>query len=265
MRMEVIFRRLSFTILAVMVSLHSLGASARPVPSAHREPTESYQEAASRARKLTPQISLGGGDTAQDIQAPLASLNLKDIPEAPSMADLQREFTYVRDTHFINESSLQFPRRVSWLYPDDGCYVRAELTAQYIKDHGFVSPKKLYAFGNLRVSTKNSPTGAVTWWYHVAAVYRVGDVAYVFDPAVNPAKPLSLNEWNAAIGGTRTDVGYTLCSTYSIDPQSTCDETNATGRATIIGAQMEFLEDEWARLEELNRDPVKELGDQPPW
>lgn len=195
---------------------------------------------------------------------PLKDLNLSEIPDVGSYPDLEREFKYVRDTRFI-EGVQPFSRRLTWMYPDDGCYARAELAAVGLSQHNFPEPKKIFVFGNLKAVTKNAPRGAVEWWYHVAVTYRVGHEAYVFDPAIEPQRPLKLAEWNKAVGGERSFVQYTICSAKTFDPNSDCQSPRGLPLEEALEEQRGFLSPEWDRLLELNRDPEKELGNEPPW
>ncbi|MDG0814997.1 protein-glutamine glutaminase family protein [Bdellovibrio svalbardensis] len=231
--------------------------------SAHRHAGESYQQAA--ARNYPRHIELVGSrpSTPDRIKKPLQKLDLKEIPDVGSLPDLENQFKYVRDTRFMADS--HFPRRLTWMYPDDGCYARAEMVSQKIIAQHFTEPKKIFVFGNLSAKTTNAPGGSVQWWYHVAVIYRVGQVAYVVDPALNPQKPMTLTEWNKAVGGEQTKVQYAICSHDTFDPDSDCYGPLPMSAAQAEAEQSGFLQDEWDRLLELNRSPEKELGDFPPW
>lgn len=233
--------------------------------SAVRRSGESYTEASNRVRAFgkIPLQSLQRA-TPESYRVSLGDLNLNEIPEI-SAEDLKAHFEYIRDTRFFQDSHLSFARRVSWLYPDDGCYIRAEMAAHFIKEKNFTLPKKLFVFGSLKALTKNSRYGFVEWWYHVAVTYRVGPVAYVFDPAINPMAPMTLQEWNNAIGGNSTAAKYAICSTESIDPDSACHTATKRDYRAVFYEQLGFLDDEMNRLRSMNRDYNQELGDNPPW
>jgi hypothetical protein len=47
----------------------------------------------------------------------------------------------------------------------------------------------------MEVSTANTPSGVAGWFWHVASAVRVGDRAYVFDAAIEPSRPLTVEEW----------------------------------------------------------------------
>lgn len=213
--------------------------------------------------QTTPDLT--GYTDPESLAKPIESLRITDIPEVSSYPNLENQFDYVRDTRFLQTSDPTFPRRLTWLYPDDGCYARAELAADHLVLNNFLSPKKIFAFGDLSAKSENSPYGSVNWWYHVAVIYRVGDQPYVLDPALNPKAPMTLQEWNTAIGGENTKVTYVICSKDTFDPESDCLKPVPLSPQRAEDEQRGFLNSEWNRLLELNRDPQKELGEFPPW
>jgi hypothetical protein len=203
--------------------------------------------------------------TPYDVRKSLSRLDISTIPEVASLEELTAQFVYIRDTRFMPSRMENFPRRMTWLYPDDGCFARAELVADFLVLQNFVAPKKVFGFGDLRAATNNSPYGSVSWWYHVAAIYRVGDTPYVMDPALMPERPMTLQEWNTAIGGNSTKVQYAICATNTFDPDYDCANPQPM---TINHAQAEqaaYFNAEWNRLLQLKRNPEQELGDNPPW
>lgn len=243
--------------------------------SAHRLYNESYEAARDR-HLFTHNLGvrfpgLGKTETAaryvsaERAKKPLKSLNLSEIPDVGSLADLENQFFYIRDTRFLATENTNFPRRITWLYPDDGCYARAEVAKFELVNHHFPEPKKIFVFGNLSAASKNSPTGSVQWWYHVAVAYRVGDVAYVFDPSLEPMRPLTITEWHNLVGGNQTFVQYSICSQGTFDPAADCYQPRALSQEDAVWEQKSFLKDEWSRILELKRNPEQELGNNPPW
>lgn len=203
--------------------------------------------------------------SVEGAKKPLASLNIKDIPDLGTYSVLENEFKFIRDTRFLKSDDANFPRRLTWLYPDDGCYARAEMAKIELQSHHVPQPKKLFVFGDLSVNTKNSYSGSVQWWYHVAVTYRVGDEAYVIDPAIEPLRPLKISEWDAAVGGANARTQYSICSKDAYDPTSDCATTSSMDKDDVVTEQQSFLQAEWYRLLDLKRDPTKELGEFPPW
>jgi hypothetical protein len=125
-----------------------------------------------------------------------------------SESDLQASFEMVREEKFFTDEVAR-QRRATWLYPDDGCFVRAtvadSLIAKVLQSPASpaVSTAKIFAFGNPQVRTTNSPIGTVEWWYHVAAISKVTkatsggpqDEYYVYDPAIDPQAPIPVKAW----------------------------------------------------------------------
>lgn len=204
-------------------------------------------------------------NTAERKKQPLEFLNLEAIPELSSSIELQKKFEFIRDTRFLETENPNFPRRLTWLFPDDGCYARAEVAKNNLADQAVTIPKKIFVFGNLSVQTVNSPYGSVQWWYHVAITYRVNRDVYVLDPALEPHRPLSIHEWNILVGGETNKVRYTICHANTFDPMADCGGADAITPQQAIDEQKSFLNSEWDRLLELDRDPNKELGEFPPW
>lgn len=183
-----------------------------------------------------------------------------------SPARLKMVFDSLRDTRFFKVRDMKKERRLSWLYPDDGCFVRADLAARYLKEKFNVNSKKIFAFGDLISQTPNHPDGVVTWWYHVANLIQFENDVLVIDPAVNPYEPMSFNDWQAAIGGgSQKDIEYSICHNGTFDPDDSCKKTVPLQLDYAQNEQYRFLEKEYKRLIELKRDAESELGDFPPW
>ena len=189
------------------------------------------------------------------------------VPEI-KISELQSSFEIARNEKFFVDSESR-QRRATWLYPDDGCFVRAVVAVNMIEKAVGIKAAKIFAFDNLRVETVNSPTGEVGWWYHVAAITKTVDPVtktetfHVYDPAIQPKRPLEVREWLKAMNSPNAEIA--ICSGDSYDPDSDC----ATGSPSVLNrARNEaqwYLPNEWFRLEELGRDPAQELGDKPPW
>ena len=253
------------SLLTVILSLTFVSLAHAGV-SAVRHQGEEFEAAYARSANLILTDSQADlRQTPYTASKNLNKLDLSSIPEVASLEELNAQFAYVRDTRFMQSKDPNFPRRMTWLYPDDGCYARAELAADFLVEHGFVAPKKVFGFGNLRAETKNAPFGSVSWWYHVAAIYRVGKTAYVMDPALNPERPMTLQEWNTAIGGQRTNVKFAICATNTFDPDYDCENPQPMSIRDAQAEQSEFFDLEWNRLLQLHRNPQDELGNNPPW
>ncbi len=229
--------------------------------SAIRKSHETHIQAYLRHGVVTPNVSR----QPQKVSKDLRDLDIKVIPDVGSMNDLINQFEFVRDLRFMQGQEKNFLRRMTWLYPDDGCFARAEMAAYLLVDNKFVKPKKIFVFGNLSAKTSNTRSGKVEWWYHVAVTYRVGETAYVFDPSLDPKRPMTLADWNTGVGGLKNRVTYAICNYATFDPNDSCEKAGEIDSSEALYQEKLFLSREWSRLLELNRIPEKELGDFPPW
>lgn len=241
--------------------------------SAARAPQESAKHAfgryVSRLRAVDAQLP-PSGQSVLDSAKPLSQLDFSSVPQWQQrpLQQLLSVFQYVRDLRFVPWSGHQnFPRRSTWLYPDDGCFARAALVNQNLEKHKFVRPGKLFAFGDLKVKTPNAPGGSVSWWYHVVPIVRVGQNVFVFDPAIEPDHPLTPKEWFAKMADSPQNLTASVCDSYAYAPSSPCFESDPRNASdtNAINDQMNYLDSEWARIQDLGRDPQRELGDSPPW
>lgn len=255
----------SFIIGLTIVGAGSLGQADPAGISAIRKSSENYLEAKSRVINNKGFRFTLRSNSAENYKKPLDRLDLNEVPELASYEVLESEFFRIRDERWLPSDQKDFPRRPTWLYPDDGCYARAEVAAYRLRETELPAPKKMFAFGNLIAFTDNSPSRQVEWWYHVAVAYRVQDTVYIFDPAIEPSRPLKLVEWHEAVGGNPARVRYSICSTYTFSPMDSCEETMALSREEVLLRQRYFFSAEWERLLELRRSPEKELGEEPPW
>ncbi|WP_413576340.1 protein-glutamine glutaminase family protein [Bdellovibrio sp. HCB290] len=248
--------------------LMSAGAIAQAGLPAQRFVNESFQDAKARSRGTTNILSTHSitpsGNLPESLSVPLHDLQISQIPSAGNFKNLNSNFQFIRDSFFMKDGD-SHPRRLTWLYPDDGCYARAELAAEKLIEFKKSAPKKVYAFGQLRAKTDNAPYGWVEWWYHVAVTYQVDGVAYVLDPALNPYQPMTLAQWGQAIGDNDGSVRYSICSKDTFDPDDACNNPNPVNEDFAANEQRDFFPFEWERLIELGRNPEKELGNQPPW
>lgn len=187
---------------------------------------------------------------------------------AVAATDLQPSFELARDEKPLTDDQNR-ARRATWLYPDDGCFFRATIAADYFRKVLAVKPAKIFAFGGLSVSTPNSPDGSVTWWYHVATIAKVVDATskaetyYVYDPAISANQPMNVKDWLRAMNAPDAEIA--ICSGDAYDPDSQCENGQADTYGRAQSEASTYLMNEWSRLEELGRDPAKELGDSPPW
>lgn len=242
------------------------GSLAQAGLSPYRAPEMSYEEASFAAR-LTNVRTLSAQDreqtqimgvreSAEKSKRFLSQLDASKVNALSSIEQLNEVFRYVRDTKFIKQEDNQ-ARRLTWFYPDDGCYARAGVAAINLRTQ--YNPTKVFVFGDLKVRTSNSPWGTVEWWYHVAVAFRVGTDVYIIDPAINPEGPLKVEDWGLTMVKDIRQAKFAFCDKGTYDPDSDCRGNNSTSDSYVIQEQKTFLPLEWERVLELGRDPHKDL------
>lgn len=226
--------------------------------SAYRKVNEPWAQA--RMRTIPDQSIPVYKKTPYDEAQDLSKINFAPVYDLKNNYDLMTIFNYVKNTRFIQ--NIQSPiqrRKLSWKFPDDGCYVRAELMTRFITERRMPPTMKIFVFGDLAVRTPNSPDGVVRWWYHVAPIYRVGKDVYVLDPSVETRRPLLVQEWRERVSLESKVKSFALCSQHSFDPYDSCRSPNQLTTENVIYQQYEFLNYEWERIVQMGRDPYSEL------
>jgi hypothetical protein len=257
-----------FTILFSALVAHS--------QSAVRTGQEPWSRAAARSYTSTwiqnifsPRVHLriSYGERAVEGRKYWNDIDQAEIPEWPQKdEDFYHSFREVRDQRFLRTSVFSsFPRRISWLYPDDGCFVRAELMEHLLEKSGFPTGAKIFAFGDLKIKTENSPQGSVGWWYHVAIAFKMKNKVFVFDPAIEPRWPLLMEEWTSQMSEDPSSVSFSICHRNTTGPFDDCHNPKIRPLSFIEELQQDYLEMEWDRVVSMERDPKKVLGDEPPW
>lgn len=233
--------------------------------SARREPGVSYLKSVHRMLQWRSPLNLPD-QSAYSAAQPFKGATLPAATQWASLAEMQKQFANVRDVRWLTTNDRPgFLRRSSWLYPDDGCFARAGLAIMNLHKWKQAMPSKVFVFGDLEVRTKNSPSGSVSWWYHVAPLVEVAGQKYVLDPAIEPQKPLKLEEWLATMSNRPDDLQVAVCHSGTYSPMDPCNHDSDGLELSAQNDQISYLLSEWSRLEDLNRDPVKELGEMPPW
>lgn len=182
-----------------------------------------------------------------------------------SRSEMELRFWRYRDERPVKMNSGPFTdRRASWLYPHDGCWIRAILFNRSAYKDVVPVPNTIYAFGNLRVRTNNATRGVVGWWYHVAPIIQLGEERYVLDPAIEPRRPLALREWLGRMGAPGK-IKIAVCASGTSSPRGSCTRQHNGSESWALSSQRKYLNLEWNNLINLKRNPYAELGDQPPW
>jgi hypothetical protein len=234
-----------------------------------RQPGESFADAELRFSASLSDIQRASFLNLHSVRSLAASTSAVDfsvLPEWSSVEQAMAAFEAVRDRRFLaNESQPDFMRRSTWLYPDNGCYARADLLVRNLAFYRYPAAGKIFVFGDLALVTRNSPSGYVEYWYHVAVALRVAGTVLVLDPAVEATRPLQVGEWIARLQGNSQSLTLTICKGAAYGPFSSCLSGVGAESARALDDQARFLDAEWQRLLDLGRNPVEELGDAPPW
>lgn len=233
--------------------------------SAERKATESELSAAIRNWNWSTEVA-PFGTTAYAARGPLNNERVARIPEVRNLESIFGLFRQLRDDRFLFQSGRpNFPRRISWMYPDDGCFVRAELSRKKLVEYGGPTPVKLFVFGDLKAKTKNHPRGIVYWWFHVVTAYRFQGKVFVIDPSLQPNRPILVQDWANRMGGTISNFKFSVCDSKAFGPYSACYGSQGKSHRSTIKIQNDYLRYEWNRAQSMGRDPNKVLGDRPPW
>ena len=250
--------------------LISFALQAQLFVSAKRLPFEDYRDIMAKYEKTYAPDSKGySSSTPNRLAKYYSQYNLPQLPQWKNFRDMENAFYYVRDLRFLDWTyqGEDFPRRSTWLYPDDGCFARAELIITNLEDkkNRDPIPYKVFVFGNLEVETINSPDGYVSWWYHVVPITAYNNEYYVFDPAIDAERPLTLEEWLGTMGSNINKLKIAVCNAHTVFPDDDCYSPDIHSKSTILYYQNYFLSSEWQRVKILGRNPIDELGNNPPW
>ncbi len=251
-------------ILSLLISI-SCGASAASLPrmkyqprlhldSAMRGPQESANQAFQRyLQRLQIARQTLRSDSAATVARPFNEVDFSNVPLWTSQIPLEKGFAMIRDLRFLPDPlNSNFKRRLSWMYPDDGCFARAGLMRVNLEKLKTNSPAKLFIFGNLKVKTTNSPTGSVAWWYHVVPLVRQGQQLYVLDPAIEILGPLPIKDWIMTMTSDINSIKLSVCKGTAYTPRSSC--WNPGNDDSMAGIQQpEYLTAERERLVEMGR------------
>lgn len=269
MLIRLLFLALQIVLLSNLSHAQLLGQSA------YRDHHESWQKAAER--NSLPQFfrikdPVDSNKSVYDSAEKYDDLNKNSIPEySGRYEDLEGLFKQFRDLRYLNDPKIpDFLRRISWLYPDDGCFARAQNLGLLIQSLPLQFKfSKMFIFGNLYAATKNNPNGYVTWWYHVAVTFRMGTEVFIFDPSLSPDRPLLLEDWSKLMVNDPAqlpNLKYSICHASSYVPGSLCNGDGVNLNQESVRSQLNsYLRAERSRLNSLGRDADQELGDRPPW
>jgi hypothetical protein len=224
--------------------------------------------AAARGRAIT-----AVGDTIMGTATTMSAINWGNVPTW-SDADILAQYPLQRDVRYMTGSNNPgVQRRISWMYPDDGCFSRAEQFNVKVAAAGKTRPYKLFALGNwLRVNTSNAASGFVEWGWHVVPVVKnSAGQPIVFDAALSPCRPLPWKKWLALMANVdlfdTSGSGFTvsLGDSNAYFPSSLVTGEPSHSAESLTDQTQRFLNYEWSRQVSLGRDPNVVLGSTPPW
>ena len=92
--------------------------------------------------------------SALDSKVNYDQVDINQIPEfAQSHDEIQKLFEDIRNIRFLDDPDVNnFSRRITWLYPMDGCFARAEHVSHLIKKYdSHLEFSRIFIFGDLIV------------------------------------------------------------------------------------------------------------------
>ncbi|OFZ19125.1 MAG: hypothetical protein A2X94_10285 [Bdellovibrionales bacterium GWB1_55_8] len=155
--------------------------------------------------------------TAISVSVPLGELQFHLVPEWKDLSSVEQGFRMIRDAAILKVGSELRP--IPWNNIGDGCWPRAALASGLLENAGLRRPAKLFVFGPLYVSTVNHAAG---WWYHVVPIVAAEGRVFVLDPAVNPDRPQTLDEFMSRIIADPDDATLSICNPFAYLPWSMC-------------------------------------------
>jgi hypothetical protein len=229
---------------------------------------------AAAARARAGIVGAAAGDTIEGTRTTTSQVNWSAVPTW-SDGDILAQFPLQRDVRYMTGTDNPgVSRRISWMYPDDGCFSRAEQFNVKVAAAGKPRPHKLFAFGSwLRVYTTNESTGTVYWgWHVVPVVKRTNGEPIVFDSALSPCRPLNWKKWLALMADdvnlfdtANSGFAVSLADPNGYFPSNLKNGEPSHSAESLTDQQTRFLNYEWSRQVELGRDPNVVLGATPPW
>lgn len=202
-------------------------------------------------------------ETALSSARLFGSTPVPQVSSWESIEAMEKLFLEARDKRWLEYAGRSL-RRIPWMYPDDGCFARAGLLNKYFFQLKKTIPAKIFAFGNLSVTSPFSLKRRVGWWYHTAPIVSVSGQKYVLDPSVELSRPLPLEDWLRRMGEP-SQIKIAICSSGTFLPVDDC-KTNSDGtEARASSAKAYYLSKEEKRVRNLNLNASEVLGDNPPW
>ena len=207
--------------------------------------------------------------TPRENKTELIDIDFNSIPSW-SKEEISEGFNVIRDHKYLPCSNVVDNKRaIPWLYPENGCFVKAALAKKLLYLHGYPKIKKLFVFGDCKYRSQWTKTGYVSFKFHVAVATRVESEVYILDPSVEYERPLLLLHWCELLTSESQNksIEFSLCNDLTVSHNSRCDETEETHEVGIRRGMphtmeffaMEFLAKEYENIHQLGLDPKSVL------
>ncbi len=207
-----------------------------------------------------------------NIKSAFDAIDFSKATEVEDLETVEALFEDVRDTRsIVDPAHADFIRRTTWLWPNDGCFVRSVHMTKTILEHDGWPVTQLFVFGGSMLAMpewRDGYEGGLPWNYHVAPVVRVGSTVYVIDPAMDLLQPLELSVWVSRFVRNRASLTGAICSSYTFGPNADCDASQFPSEGegmTLEQWNTYFMPAEWNNIERRSLNPTDLLGSLPPW
>ncbi len=209
--------------------------------------------------------------TAFDSKVPGAQLAATYVPSVKSEEELKKYFEYARGTRHLKDPNPlyeTFLRRIPWLFPDDGCFLRASLVSKLLQKDFQQATGRAFVFGDLWVDSPQSPQ-RIHWWYHTAATLKLNNTTYVIDVAIDAKKILTLQDWVNKQNVKFETAEVSLCDSDTYFPNQLCKNSGPDDDMSPDHTK-QYLNAERTRQQTLHstENPAvvdNILGESPPW
>ena len=211
--------------------------------------------------------------TPRENKTALINVDFNTVPSW-SRKEVMEGFYLVRDhKHLPCSNVVGNKRAIPWLYPENGCFVKAALARRLLALKGYPNIRKLFVFGDFKYKSRWAETGYVSFKFHVAVATRVGDEIYILDPSVEYERPLLLLDWCQKLTSEsqNSNIEYSLCNDMTVSHNSECDEVDERNEIgvrkelphTMEFFAMEYLAKEYENIHQLGLDPKTLLAIKP--
>jgi len=201
----------------------------------------------------------------RELKRLIEKVNFNLIPEW-NIDQINDAFKLIRDFKYLHCSNIEGNlRKIPWLFVENGCFVRASLASELIKENLKLETKKVFIFGKFKFKSNWAKEKIVTFRDHVAIAARVKSEVYIFDPAIKYDSAILLKDWVNILTMDSDDMNYKLCicNLLTFSHNSNCFEVN---KENFVGIRnnisftldyftMEYLAKEYLNIIDLGLDP----------